>query len=356
MNGEDRIKDVLLNELGELRQRISEMETTEVQRKRVVEALRTLEKKYRNLVDNSLVGIYKESLDGDIIYVNETQVNMLGFETSEEIMSTGAIARYKDPERRKTLIEDVKKKGSVNNFEIEILTKTGKTKNVIISATLDENIISAMVMDISEHKRTEEQLKQCFNKLKSILDGTVNALASTVEKRDPYTAGHQQGVTRLARAIGNEMGLPDDQIEGIRVAGVVHDIGKIYVAAEILNKPVKLTDIEMALVKTHAQSGYEILKTIEFPWPVADVVLQHHERLDGSGYPKGLSGEDILLEARILAVADVVEAMASNRPYREAPGIDKALGEIAAKRGILYDLEVVDCLLQGNVFSKLIRG
>jgi len=191
-------------------------------------------------------------------------------------------------------------------------------------------------------KQAESQLKQSFEKLKRTLDETVNALASVAEKRDPYTAGHQWRVTKLAVAIAEEMGLSDEQIEGIRVSGILHDVGKMYVPAEILSKPGQLTEIEFSVIKTHPQVSYDILKAIEFPWPVAQIVLQHHERMDGSGYPSGISDNNILLEARILSVADVVEAMASHRPYRPALGIDKALEEISQKRGILYDPKVVD--------------
>ena len=164
--------------------------------------------------------------------------------------------------------------------------------------------------------------------------------------RDPYTAGHQRRVTQLAHAIANEMGLPEERIEGIRMAGLIHDLGKINVPAEILSKPGTLTELEYGLIQMHPQIGHDVLKTIDFPWPVAQTVLQHHERMNGSGYPQGLSGEDVLLEARILGVADVVEAMASHRPYRPPRGIDKALQEISQNRGILYDPEVVDICLK----------
>jgi putative nucleotidyltransferase with HDIG domain len=188
--------------------------------------------------------------------------------------------------------------------------------------------------------------KQGEEKLEHLLDGTIQALGQTSETRDPYTAGHQRRVTQLACAMAEEMGLSKDQIEGIHVAGLMHDIGKIAIPAEILTKPAKLTKLEFGLITTHPQVSYDILKGIEFPWPVADIVVQHHERLDGSGYPNGLKGDEILLEARILAVADVVEAMASHRPYRAALGVDKALAEIEDKRGRLYASEVVDACLK----------
>ena len=171
-------------------------------------------------------------------------------------------------------------------------------------------------------------------------------MASTVEQRDPYTAGHQRRATKLACAIGIELGLSKEKLEGLHVAGILHDIGKIYVPAEILNKPGRLSDLEMKLVKGHSGTGYMLVKEIPFPWPVAQIIIQHHERINGSGYPLGISGEEILLEARILAVADVIEAMASHRPYRPAKGIDEALDEITKNRGVLYDPKVVDACMK----------
>lgn len=192
----------------------------------------------------------------------------------------------------------------------------------------------------------EEERKRAKQKLQKTLEKTIHALASAIEMRDPYTAGHQKRVTKLACAIAKEMGLSKEQIEGIRMAGLIHDIGKISIPFEILTKPGKLNDLECSLIKTHPQAGYNILKGIEFPWPVAQIVLQHHEMMDGSGYPQGLCGKGILLEARILAVADVVEAMSSHRPYRPAYGVDKALEEISKNKGILYDPEVVNACLR----------
>jgi PAS domain S-box-containing protein/putative nucleotidyltransferase with HDIG domain len=202
------------------------------------------------------------------------------------------------------------------------------------------------VQDITDLKRTEEELKESFEHLRRSLESTVSALASALEMRDPYTAGHQQRVTDLACAIAEEMGLSEEQINGIRMAGLIHDIGKINIPAEILNKPGELTEIEYNLFKNHPQVGHDILKSVEFPWPVAQIVLQHHERMDGSGYPQGLSGDEIMLEARILAVADIVEAIASHRPYRPARGAGDALEEILHNKGTLYDLEVVDACLR----------
>jgi len=191
-------------------------------------------------------------------------------------------------------------------------------------------------------RRVDDELQATLVRLRRTLGGVIDVLVSTVESRDPYTAGHQRRVSDLSRAIATEMGLPRDTIEGVRVAGAVHDIGKISVPAEILSKPGRLTAIEFQLIQAHVTIGYDILKPIRFSWPVAESVLQHHERFDGSGYPAGLAGSSIRVEARILAVADVVEAMASHRPYRPALGIEKALEEIHRGRGMQYDPDVVD--------------
>lgn len=194
--------------------------------------------------------------------------------------------------------------------------------------------------------RSRAERISILEKLEHSLDRAVTAIAATVEMRDPYTAGHQRRVAKLAAAIATEMGLPAHQIEGLHMAGVLHDIGKIHVPAEILANPSMLSDAEFAILKTHPQTGWEILKGIDFPWPVAEIIYQHHERLDGSGYPRGLKGDEILLEARILAVADVVEAMVSHRPYRAGFSIFTALQEISHNKGKLYDVAVVEACLR----------
>jgi PAS domain S-box-containing protein/putative nucleotidyltransferase with HDIG domain len=198
----------------------------------------------------------------------------------------------------------------------------------------------------SERDISMQELEKSLGKMQRILMQVVTSLGSTLEIRDPYTAGHQIKVSKLATAIAEEMGFSKEQIEGVAVAGNLHDIGKINVPSEILSKPGKITDIEFSIIKTHCQAGHEIIKDIEFPWPVAEIMLQHHERMDGSGYPRGLTGGEILMEARVLAVADVVEAMSSHRPYRPSLGIDPALEEISQNKGILYDPDVVDICLR----------
>jgi PAS domain S-box-containing protein len=200
--------------------------------------------------------------------------------------------------------------------------------------------------DITERKKAAERLEETLRRLRLSITSTIRVMGMMVEARDPYTAGHQERVTLLAEAIAVEMGLPADKIEGLRAAGQVHDVGKLSIPAEILSKPTALTQGEIKLVRTHAQRGYEILKDIEFAWPIADIVRQHHERMNGSGYPQGLKGPDIRLEARILAVSDTVEAMAADRPYRPAPGIALALDEIDKNKGVLYDPDAVAACLR----------
>jgi response regulator RpfG family c-di-GMP phosphodiesterase len=204
----------------------------------------------------------------------------------------------------------------------------------------------ASLRDISEHNRTKEELRESLEVLENTMTRTVEAMARTLEIRDPYTAGHQYRVALISRAIGEEMGLPSDQILGLYMAALVHDIGKISVPSEFLTKPGRLSKPEMDMIRCHPEDGYDILKDIPFPWPVARFVMQHQERMDGSGYPLGLSGEEITIEARILAVADVVEAMASNRPYRAALGLPVALAEIAKNSGKFYDPEVASACLK----------
>ena len=226
--------------------------------------------------------------------------------------------------------------------ELESLVEK-RTAELVESNTL-------LKIEIENRKQVQEELEHSLQDLKKAMDSTIQAIAMTVEKRDPYTSGHQMRVAGLTRAIAESLALSQDQIEGAFMAASIHDIGKISLPAEILTKPVQLTDIEISLIQAHAQAGFDILKGIEFPWPIADIIVQHHERMDGSGYPGGLAGEEILIEARIIGVADVVETMASHRPYRPSMGIDKALQEIISNKGKLYDTRVVDACL--HIFNE----
>jgi PAS domain S-box-containing protein len=251
-----------------------------------------------------------------------------------------------------------------------LVAKDGKRTPVEDSAApmvTDNGEVTGAVMvfrDITERKKAEEalrvvldsleervreqtaELRLSFNKLERAMEGTIQAMATMVEARDRYTAGHQLRVTDLACLIAREMGIPEERIPIIRIAGLIHDVGKVCVPTEILNKPAQLSRIEFEIVKQHPQAAYDVLEKIEFPWPIAHIVLQHHERIDGSGYPCGLHGDQICQEAKIIAVSDVVEAMSSHRPYRAALGVDKAIEEISKNKGILYDTAVVDACLR----------
>jgi len=232
----------------------------------------------------------------------------------------------------------------------EHIPHLGKTMLINISPIIGKNGIPTsfvhVLRDITEIKSIKLEQKKSQLQLVQSFKGIAQAMGKIVEQRDPYTAGHAEGVSRLAVAIGQQMGMDEDTIEGLRVCGLLHDVGKISVPAEILTKPTMLTDLEFAMVKLHSSTGYEILKNIDFPWPVATVTLQHHERLDGSGYPDGLKGEKIIRESRILSVADVVDAMTNHRPYRPARGLAAAIDEIKKGRRLIYDHEVVDACLE----------
>ncbi len=246
-----------------------------------------------------------------------------------------------------------------NEYTLEALAVCFRGKNILLIESIGasfkerhaffqkakETLLDKEVLEQMIAERTAN-LRKTMKDLRKALDAIVHVLALTVEVRDPYTAGHQRRVANLARAIAAEMGLLKEVAESIYMGGVIHDLGKISVPAELLSKPSRLSENEFNLIKDHPQVGYNILKNIEFPWDIARMVLQHHEKMDGSGYPQGLSGEDILLEARILTVADIVEAMASHRPYRPALGIDKALEEISINKGKFYDTEAANACLR----------
>jgi HD-GYP domain-containing protein (c-di-GMP phosphodiesterase class II) len=250
------------------------------------------------------------------------------------------------------LVHTVRERITVVDEMLEIDTLDGK-KKVILNYTApvldDQGAIQGAIvvnLDITSRREAEEQLQHTLDSLRKAFGTTVQVMVSAVESRDPYTAGHQNRSADLARAIATEMGLSQERIDGIRIAGTIHDIGKLSVPAEILSKPTKLTNIEFSLIKEHARKGYEMLKDVESPWPLAEIAYQHHERMDGSGYPRNLKGDYILMEARIMAVADVVESMASHRPYRPALGLNAALEEIENNKGTLYDADAVDACLK----------
>jgi PAS domain S-box-containing protein/putative nucleotidyltransferase with HDIG domain len=289
--------------------------------------------------------------NGKFKLINPQFVRESGFSEEELLNRDSFKLVYPDDKKmvREIVIKNLKE-GLSSPFEYRTIRKSGEVRwalQVVTSTTYQgERAVLGNFKDITEIRQVQKELQQSYHKLQKTMEATINTISKIVETRDPYTAGHQLKVSKLTSTIAREMKLTEDKIEGIRIASLVHDIGKISVPAEILSKPIKLNEIEYSLIKDHSQIGYDILKTIDFLWPVAEIVLQHHEKINGSGYPGGLKGEEILLEAKIICVADVVEAMSSHRPYRPALGVDKALEEISRNRGILYDPEVVDVCLK----------
>jgi PAS domain S-box-containing protein len=300
------------------------------------------------LIRSAGTGIYMLQ-DGVFLYTNHLFQELTGY-TNEELLSTNPLNLVHPDDRelvRMKAIANLKKaEDDPSPYEYRFIKKNGDVIWVMERVTSTyyqgKRATIGSFMDVTVRKQAEEELKHGIKELQLTLDATINAMAVIVETKDPYTAGHQRRVTHLACAIAKEQGLPKTQIDGIRMASAIHDIGKICVPTEILSKPGKLEDIEFNLIKNHPMVGFTILKEMKFGCPVAQTVLQHHERMDGSGYPMGLKEDEILVEARILAVADVVEAMASYRPYRPALGIDLALSEIMQNKGALYDPNVVD--------------
>ena len=313
--------------------------------------IRELSLRNQRILSSVGEGIYGLNTEGQITFINPAAAKMLQYDIHDLIGQNGHDLFHHTksdgrPHKREDCPVYKSFKDGITHIEGNDLfwCKDGTALPVEFTSMPireDGRIIGAVV----SFKNITERLYS-LNKLRKVLGATVQAMAAMVEQRDPYTAGHQRRVADLARAIATEMGLPSEQIDGLRIAGAIHDIGKISVPAEILSKPKKLTDLEISLIRTHAQSGYDILQNIEFPWPVADIILQHHERMDGSGYPNGLAGDELLIESRILAVADVVESMASHRPYRPSLGIDAALDEIEKNGTSLYGVDVADACLR----------
>ncbi len=298
----------------------------------------------------------------------KTRLQKLGYKVPE-ILHSGEEAVKKAGDIRPDLVlMDIVLEGKIDGIEVASTIRSRFDIPVVyLTAYSDEKTLSRAkitepfgyiikpyddkslhtAIEIAFYKRKmEDEVKEREERLRKNLEETINALSLSVEMRDPLTAGHQKRATNLACAIAGEMGLPKEQIEGLRMAGLIHDVGKIQIPTEILSKPGQLSDTEFFMIKMHPQIGYDIVKSIKFSSPVAQVILQHHERIDGSGYLAGLSGDKILLEARILGVADVVEAMSSPRPHRKAFDINTALKEITKYKGSLYDTEIVDTCLK----------
>jgi HD-GYP domain-containing protein (c-di-GMP phosphodiesterase class II) len=288
---------------------------------------------FRNMINNNADGILILDKNSIVRFMNPAAENIFGIRAQQLVGQT---------------FEHLVQLGKP--LELDLISGDGKSTisemRVMETEWEGEKAYLASLRDITARKEMQQEVQASLDDLKQAINGTIKAIALTVEMRDPYTSGHQQRVASLARAIAKEFKLTREKAEGVYMAAAIHDIGKISLPAEILSKPVKLTDIELSMIQSHSQVGYDILKGIEFPWPIAQIVLQHHERVDGTGYPQGLSGDDILLEARIVGVADVVETMSSHRPYRPSIGLDKALAEISQNKDVLYDSQVVDTCLK----------
>lgn len=309
------------------------------------------EKKYRTLFEESRDAIYISAKQGEFIDFNPSTTGLFSY-SEEEMLGMNTEDIFVNADEYRKFHEEIERKGSVRDFEAKLYKRNGSKMDCLITATVrrskDSGVIGyqGIIRDISELVSSQQKLQKTLEKLRKALGGTIQAMALTVETRDPYTAGHQRRVSNLACAIAREMGLPKNQIQGIHFAGIIHDIGKISVPGEILSKPGKISENEFGIIKEHPRAGHNILKTVDFPWPIAQIVLQHHEKMDGSGYPDGISGENILIESRILSVADVIEAMSSHRPYRPTLGVDMALREIQQNRNVLFDPQVVDACLK----------
>ena len=305
----------------------------------------------QELLDGIPVAIFRTTPAGKIIFVNQTLVDMFHYPSKEEFMKRDATSFYVNPGKRAQFKKSIAKKTTIQNYKVQMKKYSGETIWVRETAKAKFNSNNRIMYyegvfeNISEEKKEEKRRKESINELRNFIRGAIQILAQIVKSNDPYTAGHQQRVSDLSRAIATEMKLSRKNITGIRFASLIHDIGKISIPSEILTKPAKLSNIEYELVKSHVEIGYNIVKHVVFPWPIAELIHQHHERLDGSGYPRGLKGKDMLIGAKIIAVADTVEAMANHRPYRPV-GIDKALDEIKKWKGIQYDEQCVNACVR----------
>jgi PAS domain S-box-containing protein/putative nucleotidyltransferase with HDIG domain len=334
-----------------LERKVLQLEDVIANQNRTENELRESEQKYRALVENINDVLYTLDNQGTITYVSPVVERLSQYKVSDLIGKPFAPLVY--PDDLPALLESYTRlvSGQLEPWEFRLVDKDGR---IIFVRTSSRPIysngeivgITALMTDITDRKQAEEDLIISYQKTKKTLNDAINTMAKIVEIRDPYTAGHQQKVAALSTAIATEMKLDTVQIEQIHMAATIHDIGKMNVPADILSRPGRLSTLELNLIKTHAQGGYEIVRNMDFPVSVAQSVLQHHERLDGSGYPNGLKGESISQGARVIAVADVVEAMSSHRPYRTALGTDKALEEISTNKGKLYDDDVVDACLK----------
>ncbi|MDD3518397.1 MAG: PAS domain S-box protein, partial [Chromatiales bacterium] len=316
------------------------------------EELYAAEEQFRGLVEQSIAGIYIIQ-DERFVYVNQRFADILGYAQADDLVGREALSVVTETSRAttaETMRQLLERETTHATLDLTARRRDGSLVELGAHASRATHrgraAIIGLMQDISEKKRAEERIAGYIEKLEGSILRTVEVITILSEMRDPYTTGHEKRVAQIAVAIGAELGFDEHRLEGLRIGGYLHDVGKIIVPTEILSKPGRLSTLEYEMIKGHPQAGYDILKKVEFPWPVAEMALQHHERIDGSGYPQGLEGEDILLEARILAIADVVESIASHRPYRPKRGIEEALAEIEQGRERLYDPEIADACLR----------
>jgi len=321
-------------------------------RKMIERQLRESEELFRNVFDQAVIGIYRTTPEGRFLMANPALVRMLGYANFIDLFRSNVVEGYRDASQRDAFRTAIEAEGKVMGMESVWVRKDGSTlivsENAVAVRDDDGEVkyYEGSVEDITERKLMERKLQEGLQRYQIAMAETVETMAKVVEIRDPYTAGHQERTARLAEAIARELGMGDEQVNCVYTAALIHDIGKVAVPLEILSKPTGLNEHELKIIQNHPVVGHDILKDITFPWPVASVVLQHHERSDGSGYPRGLSGDELLPEAKILIVADIVESMASHRPYRPSRGLDAALEEISSGRGTLYDGDVADACLR----------
>ncbi len=323
------------------------------ERKEAEEALRQSNENFRRSLDDSPLGVRISTIEGKTLYANRAILDIYGYDNIEELENMPIHERYTPETYAEFKIRKQKRsrgESGPTEYEVSIVRKSGEVRNLYVFRKQifwnGEKQSQVIYQDITLRRQAEKKLNETLKSLRNAIKTTIQVLGTVSDARDPYTAGHQRRVADLARTIAAEMKLPHDKIEAIRMAAAIHDIGKISVPSEILCKASILTELEFSLIKNHSQYSYEIMKDVESPWPLADIVHQHHERVDGSGYPQGLKDTNILIEARILAVADVVDAMISYRPYRPALELECALTEIENNKGILYDNVVADACLR----------
>ena len=324
----------------------------ESQRRQALDLLVATEEKYRGLVEQAITGICIIQ-DGKVAYVNPRAAEIISKDSAEGLIGSDPLLWVTEADRG-AVAENLRRllDGGARSAALEFAGRRRDGVMIQIGANAaratheGRPAIIVMMQDISERKRAEEEIRGYVEELKVAFMSTVEVATIISEMRDPYTAGHERRVAEIAVAIGAELGFDGDRQQGLQVAGHLHDVGKISIPSDILSKPGRLSAIEYQLVQGHARSSYDVLRGVAFPWPVAAVALQHHERMDGSGYPQGLKGESIMFEARIVAVADVVEAMSSHRPYRPGLGIETALAEIEHGSGMLYDTDVAAACLR----------